>query len=310
MASGFVVSDPFNSPGFGDVNDVAVLVQHMQLSVHTDDAAVQASWEDHLEVATPVIPKRHGKQVDEPDPDDPDDSALQVALAGTQAVASENENWLCAICIHQIAPEDTAVVKGCEHAYCAHCILKWAERCKGDVWCPQCKTPFSFLYTYRSLDGSFHDLLMEESVCLLLRAKWYCGRDAQLQGSVGIDEYDYEDYYEEDEQEEYMSHRVLGNRRWGEHGYVRAGRITARPTVEAVKASSTACKPRSAATTKGKAPASSTTGSSSTSSSSNNNNGQGSGQGRRAKRQQRRALEDEVVYEKALGKKASAKLMY
>jgi hypothetical protein len=76
-----------------------------------------------------------------------------------------------------------------------------------DVSCPKCKAKFSFLYTYRSLDGTLHEFpqvllrlctglfpmnlltvrwfgmlltqvtrshaLKEESVCLLKRASWF-----------------------------------------------------------------------------------------------------------------------------------------
>ena len=37
--------------------------------------------------------------------------------------------------------------------YCATCILHWALH-KEEPWCPQCKNPFSYLLTYRTLDGT------------------------------------------------------------------------------------------------------------------------------------------------------------
>ena len=37
--------------------------------------------------------------------------------------------------------------------YCATCILHWALH-KEEPWCPQCKHPFSYLLTYRTLDGT------------------------------------------------------------------------------------------------------------------------------------------------------------
>ena len=44
---------------------------------------------------------------------------------------------------------------------------------KEQAGCPQCKAPFSTLFTYRSLDGTLHDFPQEESVCLLARAQWF-----------------------------------------------------------------------------------------------------------------------------------------
>lgn len=42
--------------------------------------------------------------------------------------------------------------QGCDHMYCATCILHWALH-KPEPWCPQCKQPFDMLLTYRTLDG-------------------------------------------------------------------------------------------------------------------------------------------------------------
>lgn len=53
----------------------------------------------------------------------------------------------------------------------ARCILQWAEL-REDCSCPQCKTPFSRLLTYRTLDGTMSDFPVEESICLLKRATW------------------------------------------------------------------------------------------------------------------------------------------
>lgn len=39
--------------------------------------------------------------------------------------------------------------------------------------CPQCKAPFNYLYTHRLLDGTMSDFPVEESVCLLRRARWF-----------------------------------------------------------------------------------------------------------------------------------------
>lgn len=56
--------------------------------------------------------------------------------------------------------------------YCATCILHWALH-KEEPWCPQCKQPFAFLLTYRTLDGELQDFPSEEPVTLLKRAPWF-----------------------------------------------------------------------------------------------------------------------------------------
>ncbi|MEW5311598.1 MAG: hypothetical protein WDW38_003298 [Sanguina aurantia] len=159
----------------------------------------------------------------------------------------------CAICLNTIAPADIAIVKGCEHLYCAHCILQWAH-CKESVWCPQCKTPFSYLFCYRLLDGTPTDYPVEESVCLLKRACWYTEHikvqekgpaissstlgDAAVAAALAAEWAEpYDDYEDEDEEIEdfYFSSAagrarvVLGNRRWGENGSVKNGKMYARP---------------------------------------------------------------------------------
>jgi hypothetical protein len=80
---------------------------------------------------------------------------------------------------------------------------------------------------YKSLDGSLNDYLVEESVCLLLRASWFEGMPALTQPEEP------EEYYEEDDFDDYYfkSNVRIGNRRWGDNGYVRAGRREARPVV-------------------------------------------------------------------------------
>ncbi|PIN06509.1 hypothetical protein CDL12_20942 [Handroanthus impetiginosus] len=145
-----------------------------------------------------------------------------------------NHHGVCAICLNKIVLQETALVKGCEHAYCVNCILRWAS-CKKEPTCPQCKHPFEFLNVHRSLDGSIHDYMFEESVCLLLRASWFKPLVEVEQEEVVVDEAD--DYYyydneEEDLDEVYLgrsSSLRIGNRRWGDNGYVRAGRQEARP---------------------------------------------------------------------------------
>lgn len=133
---------------------------------------------------------------------------------------------VCAICHDKVKVEETAEIKGCEHCYCVTCILRWASY-KAEPWCPQCRLPFSFLFVYRRLDGSLSDFLLEESVCLLLRAFWF--KPLVVQDPEEQD--DYQDEYDGYEEPYYTSSLRLGNRRWGDSGYVRAGRREARPVV-------------------------------------------------------------------------------
>ncbi|KAJ7960558.1 RING/U-box superfamily protein [Quillaja saponaria] len=148
-----------------------------------------------------------------------------------------SHSGICAICLDNIVLEETAIVKVCEHAYCVTCILRWAT-CSKKATCPQCKHPFEFLNVHRSLDGSIHDYMFEESVCLLLRAPWFKPLSVvDHSDHQDHDLYDYtEDYYPyEDENEDLdvyyssSSSLRLGNRRWGDNGYVRAGHQEARP---------------------------------------------------------------------------------
>ncbi|CAM8939820.1 unnamed protein product [Rhodiola kirilowii] len=142
----------------------------------------------------------------------------------------------CAICLDKIPIQETALVKGCEHAYCLTCILRWASY-KENTTCPQCKHPFETLIGHRALDGSIQIYMQEESVCLLLRAKWF----EPVVVKQHEDAYDELDdlyaygYVEDDDEEEldeayYHSSTIrIGNRRWGDNGYVRNGRQEARP---------------------------------------------------------------------------------
>ncbi|KAL3498244.1 hypothetical protein ACH5RR_040976 [Cinchona calisaya] len=157
---------------------------------------------------------------------------------GCESISSANNDsyhhyGVCAICLNKIMLQETALVKGCEHAYCVSCILRWASY-KKEPTCPQCKHPFEFLNIHRSLDGSIHDYMFEESVCLLLRASWF--QPLIVDEKYDVDDemeyfYSYEDE-EEDLDEVYLgssSSLRIGNRRWGDNGYVRAGRQEARP---------------------------------------------------------------------------------
>ncbi|KAH1189137.1 hypothetical protein GmHk_20G056966 [Glycine max] len=121
-------------------------------------------------------------------------------------------------------------------AFCVTCILHWATY-REKVTCPQCKHPFEFLNVHRSLDGSIQDYMFEESVCLLLRASWFTPLSVEEHVAHEDVYEDLEDYYQyeddDDMDEAYYGGssnlRVIGNRRWGDNGYVRAGRQEARP---------------------------------------------------------------------------------
>ncbi|CAN6695061.1 unnamed protein product [Malus baccata var. baccata] len=147
-----------------------------------------------------------------------------------------NHDGVCAICLDEIVLQDTALVKGCEHAYCATCILRWVTYSQKPT-CPQCKHPFEFLNVHRSLDGSIQDYMFEESVCLLLRAKWFEPlvveeREDVYEGHEDYYYYPYEDEEDDDLDDAYFSSSSvirIGNRRWGDNGYVRGGRQEARP---------------------------------------------------------------------------------
>ncbi|KAJ8528979.1 hypothetical protein K7X08_035814 [Anisodus acutangulus] len=145
-----------------------------------------------------------------------------------------NHHGVCAICLNKIVLQETGLVKGCEHAYCVTCILRWATY-KKEPTCPQCKHPFDFLYVHRSLDGSIQDYMFEESVCLLLRASWFKPLIVEEKQEVNDDmDYLYAYAYEDEEELEdfYFTSSPslrIGNRRWGDNGYVRAGRQEARP---------------------------------------------------------------------------------
>ncbi|CAI5977358.1 unnamed protein product [Closterium sp. NIES-64] len=143
------------------------------------------------------------------------------------ASVSTDDSNVCAICHEGIILQETGFIKGCDHSYCVNCILQWASY-KTHPWCPQCRLPFSSLYLYKTLNGSVSDFMLEESVCFLLRAPWYTPVEFEYQNEI---EHPPElDAYEEDEEEDYYANTLrIGNRRWGENGYVRRGRIEARP---------------------------------------------------------------------------------
>lgn len=168
-------------------------------------------------------------------------SIKDLSEKGSEAEIHEvgfgSHGGICAICLDKIVLQETALVKGCEHAYCVTCILRWATY-REKVTCPQCKHPFEFLNVHRSLDGSLQDYMFEESVCLLLRASWF--KPLSIEEHVDHEDayeeledyYQYEDDEDDDMDEAYYggsSSFRIGNRRWGDNGYVRAGRQEARP---------------------------------------------------------------------------------
>lgn len=161
-----------------------------------------------------------------------------------QTSAITIHDGVCVICLDNIQLQETALVKGCEHAYCVTCILQWATYHEHPK-CPQCKQPFESLSVHRALDGSLHDYLFEESVCWLVRATWFTPLGVESPGDFYDDlddifyyqyqyQYEYEDenYDEEDLDDDYFhnsSNPRIGNRRWGDNGYIRADRQEARP---------------------------------------------------------------------------------
>nr|XP_043634715.1 uncharacterized protein LOC122605823 [Erigeron canadensis] len=196
------------------VDGQQIITAFPDLSIHQDD-----DKEEVVVVVSSCQENRDGKKDGDP---------------------NENHHGLCAICLNKIALEDTALVKGCEHAYCVVCILRWATY-KKEPTCPQCKHPFEFLNIHRSLDGSIHDYMFEESVCLLLRASWF--HPLHVESHEVLDDHILEDFYpyeyEEEEEDDDLDEVYLGrssninirigNRRWGNNGFVRAGKQEARP---------------------------------------------------------------------------------
>ena len=68
----------------------------------------------------------------------------------------------------------------------AKCILKWAVQ-RDNCWCPQCKAPFQYLFTYRNLDGTLNDFPQEESVVLLKRAEWFVATLKVSRGAISTE---------------------------------------------------------------------------------------------------------------------------
>ncbi|GBG58731.1 hypothetical protein CBR_g131 [Chara braunii] len=201
--------------------------------------------------------------------------------------ANGDDPSVCSICLEEIRLEEVAQIKGCEHVYCAQCILRWATY-KDDPWCPQCRNHFHSLYTFRDLRGSLRDSMVEESVCLLLRAKWFkheVVRQEAEETDLREFQYSYQDEVLEDDGYGYDDYYVpavrLGNRRWGGTGYVRSGRKEARVVNSTSSPGADGAASSSGGTGKGKGKG-------------------GEPLGRRAKRQQKREAMDKAAAEKLL----------
>ena len=142
-------------------------------------------------------------------------------------------------------------MRGCEHPFCTGCILNWALQKKK---CPLCVTPFTHLWLYKQLDGTFNDYLHEENVDLLHCATWFkkeVASSSAANDSDSGDEYHEQLQYEygggreeEDEAEFYFDMqealalgrrrgRTVGNRMWGSGGVRSGGKLVARVTLVA-----------------------------------------------------------------------------
>ena len=170
----------------------------------------------------------------------------------------------CSICLQH--PHDThqSIVPSCGHGFCAKCVLSWSQVRSN---CPLCKSAFSSLLVRRLLDGQVvtDGGWVEEPTALLSRARWVHlnpvnNRVEEMQGvfvhphgsnevgssssaysagttlSQWVDEEmeeEREKQFWEEEEREWEEHRRgvrwLGNRRFGQNGYVSAGRMMARP---------------------------------------------------------------------------------
>ncbi|KMZ62171.1 hypothetical protein ZOSMA_488G00010 [Zostera marina] len=115
---------------------------------------------------------------------------------------------LCAICLDQILLEQTAMIKDCEHIYC------------------------------------IHDYMFEESVLLFLPAA--CFVPIEMENECIVDDFEHDEqipvksnmYFDEDDDDDdieesffmgNLSNIRISNRRWGNNGFVTAGRKKARP---------------------------------------------------------------------------------
>lgn len=123
---------------------------------------------------------------------------------------------------------------------------------------------------------SLSDYLIEESVCLLLCTTWFISttRGRKFEAEEANDP----DYFEDEAEEIEMSRTLrLGNRRWGESGYIRGGHMQAKPVSKKAIGKADKGAPKI---------------SNESSSNSQVGNSEGKKMGRRARRAQQRRLAD------------------
>ncbi|THU57896.1 hypothetical protein C4D60_Mb03t08410 [Musa balbisiana] len=100
------------------------------------------------------------------------------------------------------------------------CILRWASYNEK----PSCTDQINS-------SCSIHDCMFEESVCLLLGTSWFEASDEVEEDTL---QYEYDDELDDLDESYYVTSKSsihIGNRRWGDNGYVKAGRKAARPVL-------------------------------------------------------------------------------
>ena len=241
---------------------------------HARSAPVSSrtAWPE-LSPTQPGVAASPGMYDDEEEERRAAEEAVAIAAAADAAedaarAAEEEEGVLCAICHGNIAPSEVALVRGCDHPFCSGCILNWALQKQR---CPLCLEPFTHLWLYRRIDGTYNDFLHEESVALLHCAVWFKkqvtgafaapAEDDDADGYGAPDDYHahlqwmYGGAREDDEERDYYDEmqdglelrgrrsggRAFGQRKFGSGGFVSAGgpRLAAR--VPATPARSPKC---------------------------------------------------------------------
>mmetsp|Transcript_10186 Transcript_10186/g.37444 ORF Transcript_10186/g.37444 Transcript_10186/m.37444 type:complete len:482 (-) Transcript_10186:203-1648(-) len=222
-------------PTYDDYEDLCEDELHENCQFAFEEELDDGRWPQHEDLQAATRPAQE------------DDGADQQQQQEPLRPEDSSSSYLtCAICLDEVAPEELALVKGCEHAYCCACILRWADTqvngsksgC-GVATCPTCKAPFEYVYIARNLDGTLNDSLAEESITLLLRATWLDKQREEQINSIGTNHAGYyedfcdDDYCDEDDDDLLLLNRhtrgkLLGNRRFGSGGYVQSGRLQAR----------------------------------------------------------------------------------
>ncbi|KAK9125039.1 hypothetical protein Scep_013885 [Stephania cephalantha] len=148
-------------------------------------------------------------------------SSTSSSLSSTSSpLSSTSSSSCCAICLEKIELQEIALVKGCEHAYCFPISVILLE--------------VRPLLSDPCLCDRIQDYLLEESVCLLLKANWFEPLTTIVAREEVTDEHEEYYLYEEDDDgmdDFYLggsSSLRIGNPRWGSNGYVRTGRREAR----------------------------------------------------------------------------------